>query len=124
MNRDEAAALGATPPMQAPGCSARCRHTMQADHATAQGWLRWQLGPWPGTAYPMPGHRLQPHGQQGPVMWTPSLGRLGLHDALHPFCWATCYAKLARCSPSTFCVRVARMMISVRMGVTRTSTPE
>lgn len=28
------------------------------------------------------------------------------------------------CLPSTFCVLVARIMISVRMGVTRTSTPE
>ena len=27
-------------------------------------------------------------------------------------------------SPSTFCVRVARMITSVRIGVTRTSTPE
>ena len=27
-------------------------------------------------------------------------------------------------APSTFCVLVALMMISVRMGVTRTSTPE
>lgn len=29
-----------------------------------------------------------------------------------------------RCLPKTFWVRVARMMISVRIGVTRTSTPE
>lgn len=33
-------------------------------------------------------------------------------------------AALLSCLPSTFCVLVARMMISVRMGVTRTSTPE
>jgi hypothetical protein len=31
---------------------------------------------------------------------------------------------MSDCLPSTFCVLVARIMISVRMGVTRTSTPE
>lgn len=39
--------------------------------------------------------------------------------------WTTAVSSLMRrpFSPSTFWVRVARMMISVRVGVTRTSTP-
>ena len=50
--------------MQAPGHSTRL----------AQGAA--------GKEQPIPG-QAQPHGQQGPVMWTPSLCSWGLHDALH-----------------------------------------
>ena len=43
----------------------------------------------------------------------------------HRFCTTAVSSRMRRpFSPSTFCVRVARMITSVRIGVTRTSTPE